>query len=106
MSITLPALLPALAIAALVFRSLMRVGPARALTAAAGVGAFAYLGLVRLSTGVQEVVFVAATAVLAAGLARSYVEGAPDPRARNLRWLLALALTLAFFLALDGWVYG
>lgn len=101
---TLQALLPALTVAAVAFRNLMRSGPASALATAA-VGTLAYLLLARLSTGVQELTFITAAAVLAAGLARPYVKGAPDPQARNLRWLLALALTLAFVLALDGWVY-
>ncbi|WP_456410341.1 hypothetical protein [Oceanithermus sp.] len=103
---TLQALLPALTIAALAFRSLMRSGPASALATAAAVGALAYLLLARLSAGVQELAFIAAAAVLAAGLARPYVKGTKDPHQRNLRWLLALALTLAFVLMLDGWVYG
>ena len=103
--LALQTLLPALTIAAAVFRSLTRSGPASAL-ATAEVGALAYLLLARLSANVQEVAFIAAAAVLAAGLARPYIKGAPNPQARNLRWLLALALTLAFVLALDGWVYG
>ena len=102
---TLQAFLPALTVAAVAFRNLMRSGPASALATAAAVGTLAYLLLARLSTGVQELAFITAAAVLAAGLARPYVKGAPDPQARNLRWLLALALTLAFVLALDGWVY-
>jgi len=104
--LALQTLLPALTIAAAVFRSLTRSGPASALATAAAVGALAYLLLARLSANVQEVAFIAAAAVLAAGLARPYIKGAPNPQARNLRWLLALALTLAFVLALDGWVYG
>lgn len=103
---TLQALPPALTIAALAFRNPMRSGPASALATAAAVGALAYLLLARLSAGVQELAFIAAAAVLAAGLARPYVKGAADPLARNLRWLLALVLTLAFVLALDGWVYA
>ena len=104
--LALQTLLPALTIAAVVFHSLTRSGPASALATAAAVGALAYLLLARLSANVQEVAFIAAAAVLAAGLARPYIKGAPNPQARNLRWLLALVLTLAFVLALDGWVYG
>ncbi|XOB98176.1 hypothetical protein ACMC9I_09715 [Deinococcota bacterium DY0809b] len=77
--LALQTLLPALTIAAVVFHSLTRSGLASALATA--------------------------TVVLAAGLARPYIKGAPNPQARNLRWLLALVLTLAFVLALDGWVY-
>jgi len=103
---TLQALLPALTIAALAFRNLMRSGPATALATAVAVGALAYLVLARLSAGVQELAFIASAAVLAAGLARPYVKGTKDPHQRNLRWLLALVVTLTLVVALDGWVYG
>jgi len=105
--LSLKILFPAAVLAALVFVIFLRKGFAaiRAFLVALIVGLAAYWTLGWLPATLQEAIFLVGSAALLGLLARTYVSRGKDHYARNIRWFLALIMTIALILTIDGWLF-